>query len=175
VYLDIRYETYRSQYDIDSTFGFYGVGIRLYGDGDIVAGRNSYIGRYSRIQAGADATVCIGEECHIAQNVTMYSKSNLADQDFSEPEHKSYTADIIVGDYVWIGNGVFITPGTEVGKNTVIGANSVVTRDIPPHSIAVGTPAKVTKFKSYLSDERRTELAEAYAEALTDELKDDIL
>jgi maltose O-acetyltransferase len=105
----------------------------------------------------------------------MYSKSNLADQDFSEPEHKSYTADIIVGDYVWIGNGVFITPGTEVGKNTVIGANSVVTRDIPPHSIAVGTPAKVTKFKSYLSDERRTELAEAYAEALTDELKDDIL
>ena len=36
-------------------------------------------------------------------------------------------------------------PGVTIGDYSVIGAGAVVTRDIPPFSIAVGSPAKVIK------------------------------
>src|SRR6266511_3359656 len=48
-----------------------------------------------------------------------------------------------VGDNVWCGAHVVITSGVTVGERCVIGANSVVTRDLPPFSIAAGAPAKV--------------------------------
>lgn len=38
-----------------------------------------------------------------------------------------------------------IIPGVTVGKGSIVGAHSVVTHDIPPYSIAVGSPAKVIK------------------------------
>lgn len=45
----------------------------------------------------------------------------------------------------WIGANVTILPGVEIGENTVIGANSLVTKSIPPYSVAVGNPAKIIK------------------------------
>jgi acetyltransferase-like isoleucine patch superfamily enzyme len=45
----------------------------------------------------------------------------------------------------WIGACVIILPGVEVGENTVVGAGSVVTKSVPPHTVAVGNPAKVIK------------------------------
>jgi NDP-sugar pyrophosphorylase family protein len=44
-----------------------------------------------------------------------------------------------------IGVGCVVTGGVEIGERCVIGANSVVTRDIPPHSIAAGAPAQVIR------------------------------
>lgn len=44
---------------------------------------------------------------------------------------------------VFIGMDTIIMPGVEIGPNTIIGANSVVTRSIPPNSVAAGIPAKV--------------------------------
>jgi lipopolysaccharide O-acetyltransferase len=51
----------------------------------------------------------------------------------------------IIEDNVWLGEFVSILPGVTIGKGNIIGANSVVTQDIPPYSIAVGTPARVAK------------------------------
>ena len=48
-----------------------------------------------------------------------------------------------IGDNVWCGANVVITSGVTVGDRCVIGANSVVTRDLPPFSIAAGAPAAV--------------------------------
>ena len=50
---------------------------------------------------------------------------------------------MIIGAYCWVGANVFITEGVKIGENSVIGANSVVTKNIPPHCIAAGNPAKV--------------------------------
>lgn len=52
---------------------------------------------------------------------------------------------IKIGSDVWIGTNVKIMDGVSIGDGSVIGAGSVVTKDIPPYSIAVGTPAKVIK------------------------------
>ena len=44
-----------------------------------------------------------------------------------------------------IGGNVTLTPGITIGENSLIGAGAVVTRDIPPNSVAVGNPARVIK------------------------------
>ncbi|OUC14847.1 MAG: hypothetical protein B0A82_11060 [Alkalinema sp. CACIAM 70d] len=52
---------------------------------------------------------------------------------------------ITIGDDVWIGSGVTIVDGVEIGSHSVIGAGAIVTRNIPPYSVAVGNPARVIK------------------------------
>jgi acetyltransferase-like isoleucine patch superfamily enzyme len=55
---------------------------------------------------------------------------------------------IIIGDNVWVGAGVVVLGGVEIGEGAVIGAGSVVTTSIPGNAVAVGSPAKVVKFRS---------------------------
>jgi acetyltransferase-like isoleucine patch superfamily enzyme len=45
----------------------------------------------------------------------------------------------------WIGRGAFILKGVTVGEGAIVGANSVVTHDVPPRSVAAGSPARVVK------------------------------
>lgn len=52
---------------------------------------------------------------------------------------------IVIEDDVWLGAGVIVLPEVTIGEGAVIGAGAVVTKDIPPHSVAVGNPAKVIK------------------------------
>lgn len=41
--------------------------------------------------------------------------------------------------------GVYIGVGAKIGKGIMVGANAVITKDLPPRSLAVGVPAKVIK------------------------------
>lgn len=56
-----------------------------------------------------------------------------------------FDGDIIIEDDVWLGHSVTVCAGVTIGRGSVIGAGAVVTRDVPPYSIAVGAPAKVIK------------------------------
>jgi len=72
------------------------------------------------------------------------------DNDFHrlEPERRNERPDsapIILEDNVWLGARVIVLKGVTIGEGSVIGAGSVVTKDIPPRSLAVGMPAKVIK------------------------------
>lgn len=51
-------------------------------------------------------------------------------------------APVTIRKNVWIAWRVFILPGVEIGENSTIAADSTVTADIPPHSLASGSPAK---------------------------------
>lgn len=55
------------------------------------------------------------------------------------PSHKRTK----IGSNIWFGEGVKVLSGVEIGDNCIIGAYSVVTRSIPPNSVAVGTPCRV--------------------------------
>ena len=50
-----------------------------------------------------------------------------------------------IGRDVWIGGGAIILPGVTIGDRAVIGAGSVVTKDIPPNTVAVGNPCRVVR------------------------------
>ena len=52
---------------------------------------------------------------------------------------------IVIEDDVWIGARVVVLPGCTIGRGSVIGACSVVSKSIPPYSVAVGSPARVVK------------------------------
>ncbi|MCI1741497.1 MAG: acyltransferase [Prevotella sp.] len=52
---------------------------------------------------------------------------------------------VVIDDNVWICDNVCILSGVHIGKGAIIAANAVVTKDIPPYSLAGGVPAKVIK------------------------------
>ena len=57
----------------------------------------------------------------------------------------SQIGDIIIKRGAWIGTGSTILGGVTIGEGAIIGAGSVVTKNIPPFTIAAGNPAKVVK------------------------------
>lgn len=98
-----------------------------------------YIGHGSTIVARRK--VSIGRGTKIAENSVIRD----ANHDHSVPlaEMKFLNAELRVGDDVWVGAGATILSGVEVGSHSSIGAGAVVTRTIPPRSVAVGVPARV--------------------------------
>lgn len=92
----------------------------------------------------------------IGDRVTVGANTVIADTDFHplNPQHRyqapldGATRPIVIGDDVFIGMQCLILKGVTIGRGSVVGAGSVVTRDIPPNSIAAGNPAHVLKLVS---------------------------
>jgi len=167
----LRYIHYRKKYDISPSFRFSGVDIQFVGDGEISCGEQSYIGSYGEIYSDSNMRVVIGRGSAISHNVRIFTVTWEADQDFGLSHKRMKRGNVIIGNNCWIGTNVYIDCGITIGENAVIGANSVVSRDIPPHCIAVGIPAKVIKIKSYVSDEEKREIIAKYWSSLNTELQ----
>lgn len=58
------------------------------------------------------------------------------------------SGDVIIEEDVWLGTGVTILSGVRLGRGCIVGANSLVTKDVPPYAVVVGTPAKIIKKNS---------------------------
>lgn len=113
-------------------------------NGDIILGKNVVVGFNSEIFSGSK--VVIGEGTLIAAYVYIiggghdYSRVDIP---ISEQEKPSYG--IKIEKNCWIGAGAMVFDGVTIGEDTVIGAGAVVSKDIPPFSIAAGVPARVAK------------------------------
>jgi acetyltransferase-like isoleucine patch superfamily enzyme len=83
----------------------------------------------------------IGAHSQLGPGVTITTTAH----DYTTDDLSEVFKKVTIGKKVWIGANVTILPGVSVGDNTVIGAGSVVTKNLPPDSIAVGVPAKVIK------------------------------
>lgn len=64
---------------------------------------------------------------------------------FVEEKRAGNDQDVTIEEEVWIGANATILKGVTVGRGSVIGAGAVVTKSIPPYSVAVGSPARVIK------------------------------
>ena len=49
---------------------------------------------------------------------------------------------IVIEDDVWIGSGAVVTDGVRIGRGSVVAAGAVVTKDVPPHTVVGGVPAR---------------------------------
>ena len=61
----------------------------------------------------------------------------------------SMFAPVIIKDNAWIGMSAIILKGVTVGEGAIVAAGSVVTKDVPPHTIVAGVPARVIKKDVY--------------------------
>lgn len=93
-----------------------------------------------------DGRITIGNGVRIASHVVMVAGNHLFD-DLDRPIFKQGLAPspITIEDDVWIGARVNVMAGVTIGRGSVIAAGAVVTKDIPPGSIAAGVPARVIK------------------------------
>ena len=140
---ELTYQQYRKKYNISPSFRFNGKDILLYGEGEIILGENSYIGRNSSIQSSKGYQVLVGKNCAISHFFMVYTENRIP-QTFSDSQ-EIRKGSVEIGDYCWIGAYVFIREGVKIGDNAVIGVHSVVTHNIPSNSVAVGSPARVIK------------------------------
>ena len=111
-------------------------------DGTLVIGENTFLNYGTSISAME--RVSIGRDC----NIGTYCM--IMDNDFHrlEPERRyelPESGPITIGDGVWIGGHVIVLKGVTIGDHSVIAAGSIVTKDVPPRSVAVGAPAKVVR------------------------------
>lgn len=113
-------------------------------DGSITIKQNASINELtildsqSRLEIGENTL--ISPFCYICDYDHRFEKT---DKPIKDQGYKAKP--VIIGPDVWIGARSIILKGVKIGKGAVIGAGSVVIKDIPPYSVAVGSPAKVVK------------------------------
>jgi acetyltransferase-like isoleucine patch superfamily enzyme len=104
-------------------------------------GLGSYIGPNAVL--GIGGPIRIGAGVQIGAGFTVSAESHAADASGSYVSGHVSRRGVNVGDRCWIGNNVTVLDGVAIGEGCVIGAGSIVTRSIPPFSLAFGAPAKV--------------------------------
>jgi acetyltransferase-like isoleucine patch superfamily enzyme len=99
------------------------------------------------VMVAAHELVEIGDHCMFANGCFVSDASHRFDDPDTPVPWQGFTTKgpTRIGDNCWFGVNCVVTTGVTVGERCVIGANSVVTRDLPPRSVAAGSPARVIK------------------------------
>lgn len=111
-------------------------GAVFYDSHHIRIGKDTIVGE-NAVLDGRDMLI-IGDHVDIASEVMIYN----AQHDISCEDFRAMRAQVVIGDYVFIGPRAILLPGVTVGKGAVVGAGAVVTKDVAPFSIVGGVPAK---------------------------------
>jgi len=144
------------------------LGVEVTSPKNIEIGRFTLIDKYCLLYAG-EGRIEIGHRCHIAPFVIIYGTGGVSIDDYSgvasgaklfsisewpgggkrlagpmipQEQRGLRAAPIRLERDTMVGANTVVMPGVTIGEGAIVGSNSVVTRDIPPWTIAVGAPAK---------------------------------
>ena len=110
--------------------------------GDVMIGDHTRIGLHNTIIG----PVIIGSHVNLAQGITVTALNhNFEDSKKRIDEQGVSTSAVVIEDDIWIGANAVVLPGVTIGHHSVVAAGAVVTKDVPPHSLVAGIPAKVIK------------------------------
>lgn len=147
---------------------FLGKGVAAYsrpGYGRLVIGKFAHIGDHTALRAH-EGTLRIGDKAVLGARVTVNSYLHVEigatsligdDAYICDFDHRYERLDrpikdqgivkepVRIGRDVWLGTKATVLRGVDIGDGCVVGAGSVVTRDLPPNSVAAGAPARVLK------------------------------
>jgi len=99
------------------------------------------------------STICAYNSVRIGKYVQIGAGCQITDTDFHPLDWElrrqkdqiklAKSLPVEIEDDVWLGAEVMVLKGVTIGRGSVVAARSVVTKSIPPYSLAAGTPAKV--------------------------------
>lgn len=107
-------------------FAFPGAHIRI--------GREGFL---NGCHLSSKASLDIGNRVWIGPGSRIFD----ADQHDLDSERREKIEPVVIGDHCWIAADVTVLRGVEIGEQSVVGARSLVTRSMPPHTLALGNPA----------------------------------
>lgn len=122
----------QSQLSVDGNFDiFYGNDVHIFSGGKLELD-SGFINSYGKI------------ECHkyikIGKNCAIGPYAIILDSDGHQILGKCNTAEVIIGNNVWIGARVTILKGVHIGDDAVIAAGTIVNKDVPAKSLVAGNP-----------------------------------
>lgn len=124
---------------------------RIKGEDHIIIGDNCYIGGRSILSSARKLTIrdflMTGHDCKFLGSDHVYSDPLFP----YVSTGATFDTNMYLGVNVWLGASVILLGNIKIGHGSVIGAGSVVTKSIPPFSIAVGNPCKVIRRFDFLA------------------------
>lgn len=114
---------------------------------NIFIGNNINIAKDCHIQAMPNSKVIIEDGCQISPATIITAVSHGIEEKISMADRHIYGKDVIIKKGAWLTSNSKVLPGVTINEGAIIGAGAVVTKDIPPHAIAVGIPAKVIGYR----------------------------
>ena len=110
--------------------------------GDVIIGNHTRIGLHNTIIG----PVSIGSHVNLAQGITITALNhNFDDSEKRIDQQGISTKEVVLEDDIWVGANAVILPGVTIGTHAVVAAGAIVTKDVPPHSLVAGVPAKVIR------------------------------
>jgi acetyltransferase-like isoleucine patch superfamily enzyme len=106
----------------------------------IVIRYGTYVNRYTMIDA--HERIEIGRNCMIGPHCYITDANHGIAPGAAVKEQSMETGPVFIEDEVWLGAGVIVLAGVRLGRGAVVGAGAVVTKDIPPHAVFAGVPAR---------------------------------
>ncbi|MHC4663334.1 MAG: acyltransferase [Planctomycetota bacterium] len=137
------------------------------GTGKVVCGKNVRFGGSVTLKTTRNGIIEIGDDSLFSPGVFIASDESVIIEKYGmigpyvhifDSDHgiepgihvrwQPVTAKPVkIKEGAWLGAGVIVLKGITIGKGAIIGAGATVTQDIPDWAIAVGTPAKVIKYR----------------------------
>lgn len=133
----------------DNTIVMHGAILHVYNfrnmpQSGIEIGRDSLVGEYSVIRG--QGGVKIGDRVYTSPFTQILAVNHVFNDPSKPFVDQGITAQgIVIEDDVWLGAGAIVTDGVRIGKGAVVAAGAVVTKDVPPHAVVGGVPAKLMK------------------------------
>ena len=108
----------------------------------ISLGRHANLGHFLQIKG--NGRVNFGKHISMGNDIIIITQNHR----YSEDKYDGYVVgDVVIGDYVWIGDRAMILQDVTVGEHAIIAAGAVVTKDVPPYAVVGGNPAKIIKMR----------------------------
>ena len=115
-----------------------------YGFSRLKIGRRCFLG--DEVMLDVRGGLTLEDDVTISNRASLVSHINVGYPD--HPLQKIYPTKesrVMIKRGAYIGTGAIILPGVTIGRESVVGAGAVVTKDVPPRTLVVGSPAKAVK------------------------------
>jgi len=112
----------------------------------ITIGAGTEVGERCSLWAGDSVgRITVGERALFGPDVYITASNYRIDAPGAVMDQSKIEQDVSIGADSWLGKGVIVLPGTSIGQGCIVGAGSVVSRSLPPWTVAVGSPARVIR------------------------------